>query len=430
MLRKYIQNTIKSEFNRNVLTLVSGTTIAQLITLLCSLVLSRLYSPGDFGIFTLFISISSVISLVLAGRYELAINLPKTDREGINVLGFSFKINLINTSILFVISIVLYFVFDYIFKENILLKRWLIFIPFIASFLNLSNIFQNWFIRKKDFRVISYGKIINSFVNNGIAIALGFLVFGAWGIFIGNLFGLIALVLFFGILFYNKYKQDLSQIDKVDMKELSSRYIDLPKANSFQSVIDAFQTQGITYLMAIFFSSTTIGLYAMTLRILQAPISLIISSITQVFYQKASEQYCHGIDIRPIIKKTVLKTLYIALPLIVVAMIFSPVVFAVVFGERWREAGVYARILAPWIFLDFIRIPISQVPIIVNKQKTQLFYSLFNNLIVILAMLYAGLVIHNIRTGLILISLFQVFYIIGIVLWIYRIAKINTNIFK
>ena len=221
MLKKQFTHILKSEFNRNVLTLVSGTTIAQVITLLCSLVLSRLYSPGDFGIFTLFISISSVISLVLAGRYELAINLPKTDREGINVLGFSFKINLINTSILFVISIVLYFAFDYLFKENILLKRWLIFIPFIASFLNLSNIFQNWFIRKKDFRVISYGKIINSFVNNGIAIALGFLVFGAWGIFIGNLFGLIALVLFFGIFFYNKYKQDY-----INFKKSLIRYAD------------------------------------------------------------------------------------------------------------------------------------------------------------------------------------------------------------
>lgn len=423
LIVNYIKNIIKSEFNRNVFTLISGTTIAQLISIISSLVISRLYTPSDFGVFTLFISISSIFALLLAGRYELAINLPKSDKEGLNVLGLSFKINIIISIFLILLSFITFFVFDYFFEENTVFKKWLFFIPFVSSFLNIGNIIQNWFVRKKHFKLISYSKVINSIVNNGIAILLGLMTFGAWGIFLGNLFGVIASILFLTVIFYNYYKKDLNKINRKEMNIVSKKYIDLPKTNSFQSLIDAFQIQGITYLMAIFFSNTIIGLYAMTLRLLQAPLFFIITSITQVFYQKASEMYNQGKDIRPLIKNTIKKTLVIALPLVVLVMIFGPSVFTFVFGEQWREAGIYARILAPWIFLDFIRIPISQVPIIVGKQKKQLLLSLITNLIVILAMVLAGLVLHEIRVGLILISIFQSLYTLGIVIWIYRIAK-------
>ncbi len=67
----------KSEFSRNVLTLMTSTTIAQAIPLAISPILTRLYTPSDFGIFALYMSISSIISVVVTGRYELAIMLPK-----------------------------------------------------------------------------------------------------------------------------------------------------------------------------------------------------------------------------------------------------------------------------------------------------------------------------------------------------------------
>lgn len=424
---KLINSFIKSEFSRNVFTLVSGTAIAQFISIAASLIISRLYTPDDFGVFTIFISIASLISLLLAGRYELAINLPKSDNEGLNVLGLSIKLNLIISFFLFIVSIFLFFIFDHFITDSNLLKKWLIFIPFIASFLNISNILQNWLIRKKQFKLISYSKVINSVVNNGTVILLGLFAFGAWGIFLGNMLGLLALVFFLGVLFYKNYRIDLKLINSKEMKLVAKKYIDLPKSNSFQSILDTFQIQGITYLMAFFFSNTIIGLYAMTLRILQAPLWFIISSITQVFYQKATELFNQGVDIKPLILETIKKTVVIALVLITGVMIFGPAAFALIFGEEWREAGIYARILAPWIFLDFVRIPISQVPIIVGKQKKQLSLSLISNLIVILSMLIAGLVLQEIRIGLILLSVFQSIYTIGIVIWIYSIANFKIK---
>ncbi|MEA1954756.1 MAG: hypothetical protein U9O24_10240 [Campylobacterota bacterium] len=71
----------KSEFSRNVLTLMTGTTIAQAIPIAISPILTRIYTLEDFGIFALFIAITAIFGSIANGRYELAIMLPKKDNN-------------------------------------------------------------------------------------------------------------------------------------------------------------------------------------------------------------------------------------------------------------------------------------------------------------------------------------------------------------
>ena len=76
----------KSEFSRNVLTLMTGTTIAQAIPIAISPILTRIYTPEDFGMFALYMSIASILSVVATGWYELAIMLLKKDEDTVNIL--------------------------------------------------------------------------------------------------------------------------------------------------------------------------------------------------------------------------------------------------------------------------------------------------------------------------------------------------------
>lgn len=54
----------KSEFSKNVLTLITGTTIAQAIPIAISPILTRIYTPEDFGVFALFVSLVGFISVI------------------------------------------------------------------------------------------------------------------------------------------------------------------------------------------------------------------------------------------------------------------------------------------------------------------------------------------------------------------------------
>ena len=76
-----------SAFATDVLKLVTGTTLAQIIVVLTSPLLTRLYGPEAFGFYALFASITGILGVIACMRYELAIMLPKTDEEAANLLG-------------------------------------------------------------------------------------------------------------------------------------------------------------------------------------------------------------------------------------------------------------------------------------------------------------------------------------------------------
>jgi len=82
----------KSEFSRNVLTLMTGTTIAQAIPIAISPILTRIYTPEDFGVFALFIAIVGFFSVIASARYEQAILIPKKDEDAINIFALGFII--------------------------------------------------------------------------------------------------------------------------------------------------------------------------------------------------------------------------------------------------------------------------------------------------------------------------------------------------
>ena len=94
----------KSEFTRKVLTLMTGTTIAQAIHIAISPILTRIYTPKDFGVYALFTAITAIFGSIANGLYELAIMLFKKIKmlyllhNGIsilNILLFIFSIFLI-----------------------------------------------------------------------------------------------------------------------------------------------------------------------------------------------------------------------------------------------------------------------------------------------------------------------------------------------
>ena len=79
-----------SEFSKNVITLFTGTTLAQALPIAVAPILTRLYTPEDFGVFAIFFSITTLFSTIVTARYELAIVLPHEPAEAIHLKNFAF----------------------------------------------------------------------------------------------------------------------------------------------------------------------------------------------------------------------------------------------------------------------------------------------------------------------------------------------------
>ena len=196
------------------------------------------------------------------------------------------------------------------------------------------------------------------------------------------------------------------------MRQLSKKYIEFPVVNVPISLSETLQVSGIIFIFSFYFDNASVGEFSKALRILLIPLYLIGSSISQVFYQKASKDYNNGIDISKSLRQIVVNLLkWSVLPLAVFIFI-SPWLFGFVLGQQWVTAGEYARILSIWIFVKFVTSPIAMIPLIIDKQKIYLLLNLIGNIIMIASVLIPGVTGLGITTTLLLLSFSQAVFMI------------------
>ncbi|PWF48707.1 lipopolysaccharide biosynthesis protein [Massilia glaciei] len=116
------------------------------------------------------------------------------------------------------------------------------------------------------------------------------------------------------------------------------------------------------------------GLFALTQRVLAAPISLLAASVLEVFKRQSVHDFETLGNCKAAYQYTFKALFLLGLAPSLVLLLFSPALFATVFGPAWREAGELAQILAPLYFLNFIASPLSYVFFVAGKQKIELLW--------------------------------------------------------
>ena len=357
----------KSDFSRNVITLMTGTTIAQSIPIATSPILTRIYTPEDFGVFALFIAITSILATIANGRYELAIMLPKKDEDAINIFALGFIITCIMTIITFAVILIFN---DYL--TNLLVNKeigfWLYFVPLALFFSGLFNILNYFNNRRKNYKDLRNTTILKSIILAVVQISVGFMKAGAIGLISGsllsNMFANMKLVR--NIL---KDKMLLSKIKKVKIITLAKKYKDFPKFSMPAGLLNSSATNLNNTLIPSFFNLSTLGYYSLVDRVLSMPSSLISSSIGQVFFQQASSEKKKTGSAHAIFKRTTIKLILLGFPIFFTLYFVVEDIFVIVFGENWSIAGTYAKILIPLFFVRFIVSPLTLMNQIYLKNK-------------------------------------------------------------
>ena len=82
---------------------MTGTGLAQAIPIAISPILTRIYTPEEFGVFALYMAIASILTVLVTGRYEMAILLPKKDRDAMSLVALSIALSFFISIILLII---------------------------------------------------------------------------------------------------------------------------------------------------------------------------------------------------------------------------------------------------------------------------------------------------------------------------------------
>lgn len=374
MIKKLIKKFTSSEFNRNSLTLISGTTLAQLLPIAVSPILTRIYSPEDFGVLALFTSIVMIFTIIGNGRYELAIVLPKKDSYAINIWALTLYIAAFISGVLLVLMLIFH---DFFVKilNNPNIAGWIYLAPFIVFFTSVFNSLNYLNTREKKFKQIAIVKIIRSGVIAILQLGLYFVGSGFTALISGYSSGQFASAAGFGV-GMRKRKELIKKINKPTMIAMAKRYKRFPQFTMIGSLFNRLTTELPNIFISTLFNAATLGFYSLSYRILTVPSSFIGMSIGQVYMKQATEEKQNTNVAIKTFKSVVKKMIILGLPIFTFLFFFSEWIFAFVFGEEWCIAGKYAQIISPLLFIRFIVSPVSVTLSVFEEQVVSLFLQL------------------------------------------------------
>jgi O-antigen/teichoic acid export membrane protein len=362
----------KSEFSRNVLTLTTGTTVSQAIPVAISPILTRIYTPDDFGVLALFFAITSIFGYIASARYDMAVMLPEKDDDALNIVILGFILSSILSMILFVIA----YLFNHqicVLLNNFSISPWLYFVPIVVFFMGTFNMLNIYNTRLKNYPVIAKANIHKSLVMSGTQLLIGVVKTGATGLILGEGLARIAanIRLFKSA---TKDKDIKTIISKQKIIFLAKKYIKFPKFSLFSGLVSISSVQLANVIISSLFGATTLGFYYLSQRTLGVPISLISSAVGQVFFQQANAEKAETGKAILTFNSTLKKMLIIAVPLFTVLFFIVEDIFAFVFGEEWRIAGKYTQIILPLFFIRFVAMPLTFIAPLFEEQKIELIF--------------------------------------------------------
>lgn len=370
MLREKFKLNIfpsSTDFLRNIFTLVSGTFLAQLIAILLQPILRRLYTPENFGVFAIYLSVVGILTSINALRYEMAIILPKEYKDATNVLILSLLSNFIISSLFFFIIIFFKNSFISILKFPVLYSHWFYFIPLSAFLYTFYQSLNYWLIRNKKFMASSINKVVRRGSEGFMQLTIG--VFKKpYGLLVGEIFGHI-LNITSGIFQISKYRFSLSSVNSKGIIKVLKRYIEFPKFNAVPALMETSSYAMPLILVNILFSEEITGYFDLARVVLILPSALIATALYQVLFQKITENINNRVPIFRDIYRISFVLAGLASLMILIISIWGIELFGFIFSSTWTTAGSYSQVLVFGFAVRFIVDPLKVVFYALEKVK-------------------------------------------------------------
>lgn len=361
----------KNNFLNAIFVLSSGSIWAQGIVFLCSLIITRLYLPADIGFFTFILSIINIFSGVINGRYEISIVSASSRSEIKGLIQLSFLVAVIG-SICVTLGFYLYLLL-WGKDRSLLALIWVcFFLLLISGVVNILNAYNN---RAEEYRIMAKVYVIRSVLQNVIIIGCGIFHWGIWGLLLGQFCGQLAglkkqssSLLKSGIKIFTPDRRAIQYAFWKHSRQLTY--------SAPATLINALAYSAISICIGNTYGMTMLGLYGISLRVLGLPLAVFSSNIARVHYRDAVKEIAAVQNYFHCTVKTLMLALAGVVPFTIVLMVCSPMLFAIIFGEEWREAGIYVRILAPMFGIRFLVGTVGYGFILASRQLFELFFQI------------------------------------------------------
>jgi len=391
---------------------MSGTAIAQAIPVLIAPILSRTYSPEEFGKFSIFTTLVGLLSTLFTLKFEIPILTSKKNSEIQQIIDFS----AVNITILFLISVV----FALLLKCLFCFDLFYFLIPLTSLFFAWITIFEKIFNRYQKYQSISSQRIIK----NGIEALCNLSVYLkytghlslVYSFFLGNLAAFL----------YSTWKNSSfmlnfkSRLSFIGFKDTYNKYSNFRVYTLPHTLVSQVSDNIFIFLIPLLYSNESLGLLIFGLRLFQTPLGFISASLFNIFSQQFAENPDPELGNK---LKQVFKFMCIIALIILIVSFFFPTLFEIIFGNSWTLSGKILRLLTPWILLSTIVSTFSFIPILKDMQKMAFKMEIINTLCKIAPFIIAFLFNLNFWTTIIIFAILATMYMLIASFWIYSLIK-------
>lgn len=408
---------IKTEYGKSLVILTSGTFIAQLIPIALYPIVSRLFSPEQFGSLSVMTQITNILSIIAPGGYLYAIFVCKKKKTALNLLFFSI---VLSTAVLFIFTLLLLFGRYHLSKllsEPLLIHFF--YIPAIMAFcIIIFQSYNEWCVRNKQFKQLSINKSLNSGFISCSELSIGIANPNLFnnGLVIGDVIGRILSALSCLISIFGKEHHLVKFLNIREFRKVACEFSRFPQYIMPAKLVNTVARSIPVFFISAAFTKEQLGFFSMANMILVIPVSVISIAVSDGFRQRAYISYTKNGSCKDILIRTIKPLTIISLVGFSVLFLIAPNLFEIVLGNNWTEAGVYARFLIPIVLIEFVSEVVKPVFIIANKQHYDLIWQLLFlvSMLILICIKYADmyhfLIIFSVTKALLFLLQFLICY--------------------
>lgn len=373
-LRRRVAALFPDTFFRDVSVLAAGTGIAQAAALLALPVLTRLYSPADFSALAVYASIVSLLAVAACLRFDAAIPIPADDRQSANLLVLALLIAFAVAAAVAVVAL--------LWGPSLLqavgqpaLAQYALLIPVGIWLASSFSALQYWATRRQYFPAIARNRMLQALGTVGTQLALGAARAGPAGLVVGHAAGFALGTVGLAGTAVRRDRGLLASVSPSGMLAAGRAHDRFPKYSTLEVLANNTGIHLPLVLIAALAEGPEAGLLFLGLRAMQVPMSLVGTSVAQVFYAHAPAALRRG-DLGRLTADTIGSLARLAVGPIVFVGLIAPQVFGPVFGEEWSRAGDLVRWMAAWIALQFVSSPVSMLMHVVGRQREMMWLTI------------------------------------------------------
>jgi O-antigen/teichoic acid export membrane protein len=362
----------RSPLLRATLTLLAGGALAQALPLLLGPLLTRLYTPTQFGLYHLFAAVAANVAVVACARYEHALPLAQDEDEARALVALCRWIMLavIGGSAVAAVAWALY-----------IGALWPLWLPAAVGALGGLSLATLVAMRARRFGALATSRVLQHGGGAALQAAAGAAGAGLWGLIVAPIAAALAAMAWLRPRRGQGAKVPHSAVDAV-----ARRHRDFPLLNTPHAFLGALQDTLAVALIAAWQGPAAAGFWGLALRYLKAPATLVGSAVSQALYPALAAGGVATVQGRSAVRRVMRTLALLALPLVVLLWLFAPAAFAAAFGASWREAGELARALALYIGVHFVASPLSVATMAWGAQAWALKLSLVGQALFIAAL--------------------------------------------